>query len=51
MEYKDAQADTTLLKRVDATKAIHDLGHKSTVTLEGGIPRTIEWQKEVYGRG
>ena len=51
VEYKDAQEDTTLLKMVDTTKAVRDLGHKSTVTLEEGIPRTIHWQKEVYGRG
>ncbi len=50
VEYQDTQAETTLVKRVDVTKAVHDLGHKSTVNLEEGIPRTIEWQKEVYGR-
>jgi dTDP-glucose 4,6-dehydratase len=51
VEYRDMQEDTTLLKRVDASKASRDLGHKSTVTLEEGIPKTIEWQKEVYGLG
>jgi dTDP-glucose 4,6-dehydratase len=51
IEYRDAEADTTLVKKVDISKAVRDLGHKSTVTLEEGIPRTIEWQKEVYGRG
>jgi dTDP-glucose 4,6-dehydratase len=51
VEYHEAQADTTLVKKVDGTKAVRDLQHKSTVTLEEGIPRTIEWQKEVYKRG
>ncbi|MFC1942408.1 NAD-dependent epimerase/dehydratase family protein [Chloroflexota bacterium] len=51
VEYKDVQEDTTLLKRVDASKSVRDLGHKITVNLEEGIPRTIDWQKEVYGRG
>jgi dTDP-glucose 4,6-dehydratase len=51
IDYLDAQKDTTLLKRVDTSKSVRDLEHKSTVTLEEGIPRTIEWQKEVYGRG
>ena len=51
VEYRDAQPDTTLVKKVDVAKAVKDLGHKSTVTLEEGIPRTIEWQKEVYKRG
>jgi dTDP-glucose 4,6-dehydratase len=51
VEYKEAQPDTTLVKKVDVSKAVRDLHHKSTVTLEEGIPRTIEWQKEVYKRG
>jgi dTDP-glucose 4,6-dehydratase len=51
VEYRDMQEDTTLLKRVDVTKAGRELSHKSTVSLEEGIPRTINWQKEVYGRG
>lgn len=51
VEYKEEQPDTTLVKKVDVTKAVRDLQHKSTVTLEEGIPRTIEWQKEVYKRG
>ena len=49
VEYKDRQDDTTLLKLVDASKAERDLGHQSTVSLEEGIPRSIEWQKGVYG--
>jgi dTDP-glucose 4,6-dehydratase len=48
VEYKDEQPDTTLFKRVDVSRAINDLGHKSTVSLEEGIPRTIEWQRGVY---
>jgi dTDP-glucose 4,6-dehydratase len=51
VEYHEAQPDTTLVKKVDGTKAVRDLQHKSTVTMEDGIPRTIEWQKEVYKRG
>ena len=51
VEYRDKQEDTTLLKLVDASKAARDLGHVSTVSLAEGIPRTIEWQKEVYGVG
>lgn len=49
VEYKDRQEDTTLLKMVDTSKAIRDLEHKSTVSLADGIPKTIEWQKGVYG--
>jgi dTDP-glucose 4,6-dehydratase len=51
VEYRESQPDTTLVKKVDVTKAVRDLQHKSTVSLEEGIPRTIEWQKEVYKIG
>ena len=51
VEYKDRQDDTTLLKIADYSKAVRDLGHENTVSLEEGIPRTIDWQKEVYGIG
>jgi dTDP-glucose 4,6-dehydratase len=51
VEYRDVEEATTLEKKVDASKAVRDLGHQSTVTLEEGIPRTIDWQKEVYGNG
>lgn len=49
VEYRDKQDDTTLLKLVDTSKAVRDLEHRSTVPLVEGIPRTIEWQKGVYG--
>jgi len=51
VEYRDVQEATTLEKKVDASKAVGDLGHQSTVSLEEGIPRTINWQKEVYSSG
>lgn len=51
VEYRDVEENTTLEKRVDISKAIRDLGHRNTVSLEDGIARTIEWQKEVYGGG
>jgi dTDP-glucose 4,6-dehydratase len=49
VDYRDVEESTTLEKRVDVSKAIRDLGHKSTVALAEGITRTIEWQKGVYG--
>ena len=49
VDYHDVEESTTLEKKVDISKAIHELGHQSTVTLEEGIARTIEWQKGVYG--
>lgn len=51
VEYRDVQAATTLEKKVDVAKAVRDLRHQSTVTLEEGIPRTINWQKGIYGGG
>ena len=50
VEYREEEAATTLDKKVDVSKAMRDLQHKSAVSLEEGIPRTIDWQKEVYGR-
>ena len=51
VEYRDIQEATTLEKKADVSKAVRDLGHKATVSLEEGIARTIEWQKKVYGGG
>jgi dTDP-glucose 4,6-dehydratase len=51
VDYRDVEESTTLEKRVDASKAIRELGHQSTVTLVEGTTRTIEWQKGVYGIG
>ena len=48
--YRDEQPDTTLIKQVDASLAVRDLDHKSTVSLEDGIARTIEWQRGIYLR-
>ena len=51
VEYRDVEEATTLDKQVKVAKAVRDLGHQSTVALEEGIPRTINWQKGVYGNG
>jgi dTDP-glucose 4,6-dehydratase len=51
VEYRDVEEATTLEKKLDVSKAIRDLGHRNTVSLEEGITRTIEWQKMVYSRG
>lgn len=36
-------------KRPDITKAVRDLGHVNRVTLEGGVPATLEWLATEYG--
>jgi dTDP-glucose 4,6-dehydratase len=50
VEYVAFEKHNTRDKKSDNTKAKRDLGHQCTVTLAEGIPLTIEWQKEVYGR-
>jgi dTDP-glucose 4,6-dehydratase len=47
---KDDEMLTTREKRADCSKARRDLNLKSTVSLEEGIQRTLEWMKEVYGK-
>jgi dTDP-glucose 4,6-dehydratase len=51
VECVDFEAHNTRDKKGDNAKAKRDLGHRCTVPLSAGIPRTIEWQKEVYKRG
>jgi dTDP-glucose 4,6-dehydratase len=48
--YVPVEAHNTRDKRTTTAKAARDLGHVSTVPLSVGIPRTIDWQKEVYKR-
>ncbi len=48
VEYRDAEMLTTRIKKVDNTKAVRDLGHADTVTLEEGVQRTVAWMRKVY---
>lgn len=48
VKYIKSEAHNTKDKKASIKKAIKDLGHKSTTPLSIGIPKTIEWQKEVY---
>ena len=48
VEYKDAEVLTTRVKRVDNSRAVRDLKHVDTVTLEEGVRRTVEWMRGVY---
>jgi len=40
---------TTKDKFVDARKAVKDLNHKSTFSLDEGVQKTVKWMKEYYG--
>ena len=48
VEYRDAEPLTTRHKHVDISRAVRDLGHKTTVSLEEGMRRTVAWMREVY---
>lgn len=48
--YSPFEEHNTRDKRGDNAKAKRDLRHQCTVPLREGIPLTIKWQKEVYGR-
>lgn len=45
--YQDATETMTIHdKRVDHTRAMHDLDHRDTVSLEEGMRRTMEWMRQ-----
>lgn len=46
--YKDTEVLTTRHKKVDISKAINELNHKTTMTLEEGVKSTVKWMKEAY---
>jgi dTDP-glucose 4,6-dehydratase len=48
VNYKDIEKHTALNKVADNSKAKVDLKYKTTVSLEEGLRRTIDWQKRVY---
>ncbi|WP_254546621.1 NAD-dependent epimerase/dehydratase family protein [Halomarina pelagica] len=48
VEYRGTEEHNTLNKRASVEKAKRDLGHEQRVTLEEGVPETIEWMREVY---
>ena len=46
--YKEAEPFTTRVKRIDFSKARKDLNHAPTITLEEGIPKTVDWMRSIY---
>ncbi|MEQ1500202.1 MAG: NAD(P)-dependent oxidoreductase [Parcubacteria group bacterium] len=50
IEYKDSEVLTTKSKKVDTSKAIKDLDHELTISLEDGVKKTIDWMREYYGK-
>jgi dTDP-glucose 4,6-dehydratase len=49
VRYKDSEALTTMVKLVDTTKSVRDLGHTNTYRLEDGMRLTADWMRKVYG--
>jgi len=48
VEYLQAEPFTTRDKRVSVEKAARDLSHAPKVSLAAGVPKTIEWMRDVY---
>ena len=48
VEYKDSELLTTKIKDVDISKAVRDLDHKETCSLEEGIAKTADWMRKQY---
>jgi len=48
VKYEDIERNNALNKTADNSKAKRDLGYKTTVRLEEGLKKTIEWLKGVY---
>lgn len=48
IHYEEPEILTTKSKKVDISKAVKDLDHKLTVSLEDGVKKTIDWMKEYY---
>ena len=46
--YADSEVLTTRSKKVDVSKAIADLDHKITVSLDDGVKKTIDWMRDFY---
>jgi len=48
VEYLPAEPFTTKDKRVSMEKAVRDLNHAPKVSLAAGVPKTIDWMRDVY---
>ena len=48
VSYEGTEEMTTMVKRIDSSKANEHLGHEPSVTPEEGIKQTIDWFREEY---
>ncbi len=50
VKYSESEVLTTKIKQVDVTKAITDLNHTNSFSLEEGMALTADWMRRVYNR-
>ena len=50
VNYESVEKHNALNKKADNAKAKRDLHYRTSVSLEDGLERTIEWQKKVYSK-
>jgi len=48
VRFASEDSHNTVNKRPDISRAIVDLGHNPKTSLEDGVPRTVEWMRQVY---
>jgi len=48
VQYRESEILTTKAKRVDVSKAIRDLDHRNSYSLEEGLRLTADWMHQVY---
>ena len=48
VSYKNSEPFTTKEKRIDNQKAVRDLGFNTTISLQEGVYRTVDWMRQVY---
>jgi len=50
-QYRETEILTTKDKRVDVSKAVRDLSHRNSYSLEAGMQITADWMRKVYEFG
>jgi dTDP-glucose 4,6-dehydratase len=48
VQYRDSEILTTRVKKVATDKALRDLGHRDTYSLDAGLQLTADWMADVY---
>lgn len=48
-QFQDSEKLTTMVKEVDVSKALRDLGHTNSYTLLDGMRLTADWMRRAYG--